>query len=282
MDPACIISALLFWISSCLRAAQMRQWKVQPNFSYAQWRDLDADYLQQQWEVRIDRRSFEMATGMINAIAWFTFSIPILHVVWLQSFKASRMISIHVAIALMAVGGAVTELLARLFFIGSSSTMEWMVKDFELDNWMENGETDRLGWKSLEVTHLAIMGVLTWVDALEYLFLAFIFFFLFISIWVKSERVLSIGWASFGLFLSLLSIVDFAADIMRYQNWRRYSHIAFFISSVNRLVLFPVWLIWLSFQIPKAELLLEEASKPTAETQKFTNLPDESNDHVVS
>lgn len=286
MDIASIISAVLFWTSSCLRAVQMKQWKAQPNFNYSEWKKLDAEYLQEQWEFRIQQRPFEMATGMLNAFAWFTFSIPILHVVWLQSslLQGKRMISIHVAIALMAIGGALTEILARLFYIGSSSTMEWIVKDFELDSWLKNGgnSTDHLGWKSLEVTHIAMMGILTWVDAFEYLFLSFIFLFLFISIWFKSEpRLFSLGWAQFGMLLAFLSIIDFAADIMRYQNWRKYSLIAFWISSINRLVLFPFWLVWLSFQIPRAEALLEEASKPTKETEHFTRTRQEEDSELV-
>ncbi|GAX26735.1 hypothetical protein FisN_2Hh316 [Fistulifera solaris] len=282
MDIACIISAVLFWISGGFRAAQMMQWRRQPNFNYILWTDFDAEYLIQQWNFRIDHRSFEMATGMINAIAWFTFAIPMLHVVWLQSLKGRRMISIHVAIALMAIGGAVTELLARLFYIGSTSTMEWMVKDFQLENWTENAEGDQLGWKSLEVTHLAIMGVLTWIDALEYLFLSFIFAFLFVSVWRKSERLLDVKWARFGMVLSALSLIDFAADLMRYQNWRKYSRITFVISALNRLVLFPIWLLWLAIQIPKAEAILGEASQPTEETKKFSSNLNEDNSHVVS
>jgi hypothetical protein len=282
MDIACIISAVLFWISSGFRAAQMMQWRKQPNFNYIMWTDFDAEYLIQQWDFRIDHRSFEMAAGMINAIAWFTFAIPMLHVVWLQSLKGRRMISIHVAIALMAIGGAVTELLARLFYIGSTSTMEWMVKDFQLENWTETAEGDHLGWKSLEVTHLAIMGVLTWIDALEYLFLSFIFAFLFVSVWRKSERLLDVKWARFGMVLSVLSLIDFAADLMRYQNWRKYSRITFVISALNRLVLFPIWLLWLAIQIPKAEAILGEASQPTEETKKFSSNLNDDNSHVVT
>jgi hypothetical protein len=89
----------------------------------------------------------------------------------------------------------------------------------------------------------------------EWLALFGISVLLFVSVKRQTERLLSLSWASLGLVMGLLSLIDFAADILRLESWRTFSEIAFGITMLNRLVLLPVWLIWLGCQLPRAKEL---------------------------
>jgi hypothetical protein len=185
--------------------------------------------------------------------------------------KGTRSIGLHVTVGMFAIGGATTELLSRLIYIGSSNAMEWMSKDFNLSNWLGGGQGDDLGWKSLELVHIAVRGILLWVDAIEWLFLAGIFTLLGVSVLGGTEQLFGLRWAGFGAVMAVLSVFDFAAEILRFESWRTFSEVAMLISAINRLVLFPIWLLWLSRLLPKAEAAARATSStPTDATAKRT------------
>ena len=278
-DIACIVATLLFFLSNCLRIAFVSQFGAaqQESFRFEDWKEFDTDVLKRQWEWRMDNKSLDMAAGIMNAMAWFIFAIPILHVVWIQQQyqqTPTRKTSLHTTIALLAVGGATTEFLSRLMNIGSTNTMEWIVNDFNLSNWLGGETDDDLGWKALEVVFMAVQGFLLWVDAAEWLFLSLIFLLVFFSIRRKPQglrRLFSIQWGAFGLVVSFMCLLDFAADVLRFKSWLTFTSVAMITSIINRLILFPIWLIWLSRQIPKADAsLVSTRARSTPETAKLT------------
>lgn len=144
-------------------------------------------------------------------------------------------------------------------YVGSSSASEWISKDFNLGNWLGGSEDDDLGWKVLEVVHLVSRGMLLWVNAVEYLFLFVIFALLFISVRSQKNQIFTTRWAYLGSFLALLSIIDFAAEVLRFESWRTFSRISWLIGILSRLILFPVWLVWLGKQMPGAEGSLSQS-----------------------
>jgi hypothetical protein len=97
--------------------------------------------------------------------------------------------------------------------------------------------------------------MILWVDAVEWLALFGISVLLFISIHSQKERLLSLPSASVGLVMGLLALIDFAADILHLESWRSFSEIAFWITMLKRLIILPVWLLWLGYQLPKAKEL---------------------------
>jgi hypothetical protein len=271
VDKVCVVATILFVVANILRAAEIAQFHNRDHFDYKLMKDFDGSYIQSEWSWRMDNSGLTLASGVVNALAWFVFSIPILQVVWIQSMRGTRNIGLHVTVALFAIGGAVTELLSRLIYIGSSNSMAWMAKDFNLSNWLGGGQGDDLGWKSLELVNIAVRGILLWVDAIEWLFLAGIFTLLGVSVLQGTEHLFGVRWAGFGAVMACMAVFDFAADILRFESWRTFSEVAMLISAINRLVLFPIWLLWLARLLPKAEAAaLAASSTPTDATAKLT------------
>jgi hypothetical protein len=66
-------------------------------------------------------------------------------------------------------------------------------------------------------------------------------------------HTLGIWLARLGLLIGILCLFDFIADILRVESWSTFSKFAVLISVVNMLVLLPVWLVMLSFQLPAAQ-----------------------------
>jgi hypothetical protein len=71
---------------------------------------------------------------------------------------------------------------------------------------------------------------------------------------IKSNNQLFVmKWAKLGFAMAILGIIEFAVSILRFKNWGLFSALGILINIVNQLILFPVWLIWLGRQLPKAE-----------------------------
>merc|ERR1712194_875025 len=66
-------------------------------------------------------------------------------------------------------------------------------------------------------------------------------------------------WAHFGLFISLMSFIDFAAQVLRILAWGYFTEIGMLIGLINRLVLFPLWLCCLGKQLTVAAQSIEIA-----------------------
>ena len=176
----------------------------------------------------------------------------------------------HISIIVLALGGSFSELLSRLLSLGSTNALGWMAGSFNLDDWnVTSTGNDDIGWRTLQMIDIAVNGLLLWIDAVEYLFLSGILILFFVSI-RSSEgyKVFGMRWAYFGAVMACLGVVEFICAILRFENWITFSSIGFIINVLNQVILFPVWLIWLGRQLPKAEAMA--LSRAKANENKFT------------
>ena len=118
---------------------------------------------------------------------------------------------------------------------------------------------------------VAVSGLILWIDAVEYLFLSGIFILLALSIRTDNQ-LFTMKWAKFGIVLAVLGIIDFAVSILRFDNWGVFSTIGVLINILNQLILFPVWLIWLGRQLPKAEEIRNAAKSAAVETESSDSM----------
>lgn len=254
MDFTCILSTVLFVVSNLLGFSYFHRYRSTFHSSheeresyYLNMTALEPEFIKDHWEHRIDNYFFELSSGILNAMAWMVFCLPILQVAWLQSRRGTHLISVHVAIGALALGGSITELISRLMFIGATSTGNWLAKDFNLSSWTGEGTTDDIGWRVLEMITIVTRGFLLWIDAAEWLFLSAIFTLLYVSTF--SAGVFSRGWARLGMLIALLAFVDFSSEVLRLKSWMTFSLVAVLISWVSRLLLMPIWLLWLGRQL---------------------------------
>ena len=251
MDKTCIVAAALFALSSVLSVVKLALFNQSAHFDFDQFKNLETTFIISEWEWRRDHRAIDNASGWLNAIAWFFLCIPLLQVVWLQSMKSPRMLSAQVATVILAVGGAIMELTSLLMYIGTNNAMDWVSETFNLDLWVDGSTTaDGIGWKTLEVIHIAAKGLTVWVGAMEWLFLSIIFALLFISTLSGSDRLFSIRWAYLGLFMAGTCLLIFMATILESNYWWTSSAVHGIFYTINHVILFPVWLIWLGKQLP--------------------------------
>jgi hypothetical protein len=264
-EVTCIISAILFVISNILGFSLFHRYRKQDrgHFSWDDYRNFDPELIQDEWESRNDEYFWELAAGVLNAIAWMIFCIPLIQVAWIQSQQGTRRLAVHVAIAALALGGSITELISRLMFVGAATTTAWLSRQFNLESWVTDaadGTPDYIGWRVLEVIHIINRGFLLWIDAAEWLFLAAIFFLLYYSVRRSEEAHFHPNWSRLGLLLGVLAFFDFSSEVMRLRDWRTFSKFAIFLSMGSRMVLMPIWLIWLGKQLPAHQ----DAHKATA------------------
>jgi hypothetical protein len=202
----------------------------------------------------------------------------VIKVTWIQSNAGTRQMGLHISIIVLALGGSFAELLSRLLSLGSVNALGWMAGSFNLDNWnVTSTENDEIGWRTLQMIDIAINGLLLWIDAVEYLFLSGILILFLISIRsTEGYKMFGMRWAYFGMVMACLGIIEFSCAILRFENWTRFSSLGFIINVLNQIVLFPVWLLWLGCQLPKAEAMA--LSRATADENKIT----ESSDSVLT
>jgi hypothetical protein len=272
MDISCATSAILFILSNILSIVSLKKYQNRSNFDYEAFNELDPTHIQEEWEYRNEHRNLELSAGVINAVAWFSLLIPMLQVVWVQSVSGTRQLALHVTVVVLAFGAATTELIGRVLYTGSTNAAQWLAKDFNLDNWLSEDSNDEIGWRTLEMIHVVVRGMLLWIDALEWLALFGISMLLFVSIQTQKDHLLGRRWALFGVILGLFSIVDFAADVLRLESWRSFSEIAFVTTAINRVILIPGWLFWLGYQLPQAKALARKQSTTVAEGMQASSV----------
>jgi hypothetical protein len=261
IDFSCLLTTILFWTSNLLYLIVRSFHRDRHSFNFSTWKDLEPEYIQREWQRRGDERGISSTARLLGAVAWFSLLIPILNVVWILSVGGKRRVGLHVVITALALGGSISELLARLMMVGVENVGVWLSRDWNLDNWANEG--DGLGWRTLEVAYMLSRGIILWIDAFEWLALAGIYILIFVSLRAdrdSSSTTFSMKWAHLGLILGGLSIVAFLADTLRFLSWRLMSTIEMFVAVVNTLILFPVWLIWLGRQLPRLRTKYEEDS----------------------
>jgi hypothetical protein len=233
--------------------------------------------LQTDWDHRLDTKGLSLASGFLNAFAWIVFAYPVIQMAWLLSKQGTKGLGANVSIMMFALGGAITEWMAHLFWLGMNVASTQLVTKFNLDNWLRadlvassgTGEDDQIGWRALEVNHISSSGFVWFVDSFEWLCLVGIFCCTYYSVrqWRMYEDATSFGsrWNSLTLFIGLLGLLEFVAEILRFEGFKTFGPIAIVYAILNRLILMPAWIISLGFMLPRATL------KQTYSTNRSSN-----------
>jgi len=241
------------------------------HFDYDLYVALDPEYLQEEWRFYEEQRPLWLSAGVINGLAWFFFIFPMIQLTWILSHRGTKSLWMHIAIGILALTGAFTEWISRFLYIGAAMAMELVVNDFNLNDWISTNSNDQIGWRALEVTHVVVRGLILYIDAFEWICLFFIMVFIHISVrkWRVHDAVtFGACWNSLGLFIGLLSILDFVAEILRLDGFQIFGPIAFWYGAVNRLLLMPLWLIILGFRLPYALIKLNEPVDSVIDAQR--------------
>jgi hypothetical protein len=265
MDISCVLSALLFFTGNLLLIIFYAKEANRSHFDYDTYVTLDPDYIQKEWDFRIQHKPKFLAAGIINALAWFFFAFPIIQLAWILSQRGAKSLWLHIAIAILALAGSFTEWISRFLYIGASMATELLVTDFNLDNWISSNSQDFIGWRTLEVTHIVTSGLILFIDAFEWICLSVILILVHISVrrWrVHDSVTFGACWNSIGLFIALLCLLDFVAEILRLDGFKLFGQIAFWYAAANRLVLLPLWLLMLGCRLPYAAMKLNEPTSP--------------------
>lgn len=271
----CFLAAFLFWTASALVIVMLATRKnEQRDWSREVYEALDPDLIEQQWQFRLDEKALFYASGFVNGFFWIFFCVPLLEMAWILSKNGTRAIGCSVGIAIFAVGGALTEWISHLFWVGMATTSFLLAKNFNLDEWLRVDlaaqlgvdEDDGLGWRTLEVNHITGSGMLWIISSFEWLALTGVFLCTFVSVvgWRKEEQT-SFGprWNALGLFIGLLAILEFAAEIVRFEGFKFSGPIVILYAAINRLILIPAWIISLGYQLPQARKKALESANIT-------------------
>ena len=264
MDFTCLLAALLFFTGNLILLVYYVNESNREHFQIELYKDLNPQQIKDEWAWRIEHRAPYLAAGLINGLAWFFISFPLIQLAWILSHRGTRSLWMHIAIGVLALAGSVTEWISRFLYMGSSMATQMLVNKFQLDNWI--GQTnDGIGWRVLEVTHVVVSGLIWFIDAFEWLAIFFIMTLVHVSVrrW-RSWDAGSFGacWNAVGLFIALLSLLDFVAEVLRLDGFQTFADIAFWYASVNRLLLIPYWLIVLGRSLPYAALRLSHSGNP--------------------
>ena len=58
--------------------------------------------------------------------------------------------------------------------------------------------------------------------------------------------------ANYGLFVGLLALLDFVADLLRFVNWPLFGRMAMIMNILLGVIFLPVWLLCLARELPSA------------------------------
>ena len=189
---------------------------------------------------------------------------PMVQVSWILSQGGTKWISLHVTIAILVLTGSLTEWISHVLYIGSSMTAELVATQFNLSSWISADTTDNIGWRTLEITHIVTFGLVSIIGAIEWIILALVMILVHVSVkrWRSSVDSTTFGgaWNALGLFVALMCILEFVTEVLRLDGIKYFSQIAFWYSSVNRIILLPTWLLILGLRLPYASLKLNQQS----------------------
>jgi hypothetical protein len=219
--------------------------------------------IEQSWDDLYDNKALFYASGFLNGIFWLVFCLPVIEMAWILSRSGTQAIGPSVAICVFAIGGAMTEWLSHMFWIGTTVGSFTLAFNFNLDQWLRPDVAaslgvpadDGIGWRDLEVTHIVTSGMIWIVDSFEWLCLTGIFTFTFVGVylWRKDDQsTFGARWNALGLFIGLMSIIEFSMEIVRFDGYKFAGPIVLLYAALNRIILIPAWIISLGFQLPRA------------------------------
>lgn len=253
-------------------------------FSWESYTQLDPAYIQGHWASRIDRHAMFLASGFMNCIGWLVFAYPVLQMSWVLSKRGSRAISANIIIAVLVLAGSMTEVISNFVWLGMTYMQRYVVNLLLISedngNWINRPDVtdeDGLGWRVLEVNHIVGRGFVTYTDSFEWIALAGIFIFTFVSVrgWLKEDQT-SFGsrWNTLGLFIGFVCILEFVAEILRFEEGihsrsRIFAIVSIIYAILNRIVFIPAWIISLGFMLPRAVMktTFENAPPPQVESE---------------
>lgn len=263
VEYSCFFAAICFMAANVMKILFFFKERERGHFDWKTYVTLEPDYLEKDWDFRLRTRGLFLSSGFLNAVAWVIFAYPIIQMAWLLSRQGTKSISVNVSIMILAIGGAVTEWLSQLFWIGMNVASTNIVKVFNLDDWVRDDvaasigaqSTSGVGWRTLEATHVVASGFIWFTDAFEWLCLCGIFIFTFSSVrqW-RMEDQTSFGtrWNNLSLFMGLLSFSEFVSEILRFEGFKIFGPIVLIYALLNRIILMPAWIISLGFMLPRA------------------------------
>ena len=76
---------------------------------------------------------------------------------------------------------------------------------------------------------------------------------------VKATFTRCFAW--YGLFVGLLALTDFVADVLRFLNWKLFGSIAMATNILLGVIFLPIWLLCLARQLPEATERFEREEK---------------------
>lgn len=264
IDGSCFFAAIFFVLSGIFRTILFgRRHGSHSETNFALMKSMDGEYLKNQWaDVDGVLHSLRIVQSIMHILAWIITATVLFRAAWLQSSRGSHSMGLHCSIAFLGATISIVELLIHMLTLGSMMALQWMASDFTMENWYEieglgQDQQDLIGWKVLEVVSIAAQGMLLWVDTIEYFLLATVLILLFISTKGQASP-LSTSWSCFGLGIALLCILDIMSEVLRFTNWQIFSQICFWISTANRCILFPNWLMWLGVQLAAAPTAMKQ------------------------
>jgi hypothetical protein len=261
-------TSILCWFAAIMYIAASGVFIARIAFRSGSWggddfTQLIPESIQQSWDDQYDRKALFYASGFLNGIFWIIFCLPVIELAWILSRSGTQSIGSSVAVCVFAIGGAMTEWLSHLFWIGTTVGSFTLAFDFNLDQWLRPDVAanlgvpadDGIGWRDLEITHIITSGMVWIVDSFEWLCLAGIFLFTFVGVyqWRKDDQsTFGARWNALGLFIGFLAIIEFSLEIVRFEGYKFASPIVLLYAALNRMILIPAWIISLGFQLPKA------------------------------
>lgn len=260
----CLLAAALFWACNAIfivdMAKQQSSWKSIDQDVYMQ---LLPDNIEAEWIRVMNLRGLELSAEFLRGAFWIVFTIPIVEMAWILSKNGTRSLGCNFGIMIFAVAGSWSKWFSSIFWNGMYLSMIQLAKNFNLDNWLDSAQAsnynidgeDGIGWRVLEMKNLVAKGMVWIVESVEWLCLAVIFTLTFFSVveWRKEDQsTFGTKWNALGLFLGFLSAIEFVLMLVGVEGsgiaWLFFS----LYSALCRLILIPLWLIILGFQLPKA------------------------------
>ena len=270
VDITCLVSSITFVMGSLLHAGYTLQLVNHSEHasSYMNFMSLDPFAIQNGWQWLSEHSKLELVAGILTALGWFLLAIPLVQLAHILSMNGSRMMGLHTAVSVLAIGAATTDLCASLMYHGAYLALEYMANNMNLDDFSTEG--DEAGWKVLSLLTLFAKGMTHIVTHMELLFLSVIFALLFLSVFAQKEKLFSQRWAFFGVGLSGLCLFSFIVALRNTSGGFSASHV---INGITKIALLPIWILWLGKQLPMVRKTTQELAQKQRETEiSNTNL----------
>jgi len=259
----CLLAAALFWACNVIFIVEMAK-------KQSSWGEIDketyfkliADNIEIEWIRLMNLRGLDLSSEFLKGAFWIVFCLPIIEMAWILSRNGTRSLGCNFGIMIFALFGSWSKWFSSIFWNGMYISFIQLAKNFNLQNWLKSVQAynyqideDGIGWKVLEVNYIVTKGMVWIVDAVEWICLAVIFTLTFFSVmeWRKEDQsTFGAKWNALGLFLGILAIIEFSLVLVGVEGsqvaWLFFS----LYSALYRLILIPLWIIILGFQLPQA------------------------------